>query len=83
MLSLIPPITPLAMPIRMANGAVEAWEVALGVVLLVAATVLMTRLAARVYAGALLHSGGRLGPRGAAGARPLTVRASSGPRCRG
>lgn len=59
-LSLVPPITPLAMPVRIANDAVAPWELGLSVVLMLLATWLMIRLAARVYTNALLHSGGRI-----------------------
>ncbi len=35
--SLLPPITPLAMPVRMAHGSVPVWEVGLAVVLMLVA----------------------------------------------
>ncbi len=59
-LSLVPPITPLAMPARVASGTVEAWEIVLAIVLMLIAIWLMIRLASRIYTNALLHSGGRM-----------------------
>jgi ABC-2 type transport system permease protein len=59
-ISLVPPVTPMAMPARIAAGEVAGWEVALAVVLMLAATWLTVRLAARVYTGALLCGGGRV-----------------------
>jgi ABC-2 type transport system permease protein len=59
-ISLVPPVTPMAMPARIAAGEVAAWEVALAVALMLAATWLMVRLAARVYTSALLRTGGRV-----------------------
>jgi ABC-2 type transport system permease protein len=67
---LIPPITPFAMPVRIAAGEVPVWEVALSVVLMVLATWLMIRLAARVYVNALLRTGARVPFRQALRAAP-------------
>jgi ABC-2 type transport system permease protein len=60
-LSLIPPAAPIAFPARIALGAVAPWEPFLGVAIMVAAVYGVIRFAARVYAGALLTSGARLG----------------------
>jgi ABC-2 type transport system permease protein len=58
--SQIPPVTPLAMPVRIGAGEAAAWEVALSIVLMLAATWLMIRLAGRIYANALLRTGARV-----------------------
>ncbi len=55
--SLFPPTAPLAMPSRIAMGAVAWWEPVLAVALTVAAIVGLLRLGGRVYAGAILHTG--------------------------
>jgi ABC-2 type transport system permease protein len=58
--SLVPGLSPLVMPVRQAAGEVPAWEVALAVVLMLAAIALIVRLGGRIYAGALLRTGGKL-----------------------
>jgi len=47
------------MPVRMAGGDVALWEVLLSVVLMLVAIALVVRLGGRVYAGALLRTGGK------------------------
>ena len=59
-LSVLPPFSPLIMPLRIATGSASVVEVALAVVLLVTAVVLLLRLAGRIYAHTLLHRGARL-----------------------
>lgn len=60
-LSFLPPAAPIAFPARIALDAVAPWEPFLGAALMAAAVYGVVRLAARVYAGALLNSGARLG----------------------
>jgi ABC-2 type transport system permease protein len=57
--SYVPGLSPLVMPVRQAAGEVSAWEVGLAVALMLAAIALVVRLGGRVYAGALLSTGGR------------------------
>lgn len=57
--SLVPGLSPLVMPVRQAAGEAAGWEVALAVVLMLGAIGLAVRLGGRVYAGALLRTGGR------------------------
>ena len=57
LLSYVPVSSPLIMPIRVAAGNVAAWELALSVTLLVAATWWAIVLAGRVYESALLRTG--------------------------
>ncbi len=64
-MSLVPPIAPLLMPIRMAAGAASVLEVALSLVLLVAATFGAWKLAGRIYDRVLLRRGARIGWRDA------------------
>jgi len=61
LLSLFPAAAPIAFPARIALDAVAPWELFVGVALMIAAVYGMVRLAARVYTGALLSSGARLG----------------------
>jgi ABC-2 type transport system permease protein len=61
--SYVPGLSPLVMPVRQAAGEVAQWEVALAVVLMLVAIALVIRLGGRVYAGALLRTGGRTGIR--------------------
>jgi ABC-2 type transport system permease protein len=58
--SYVPGLSPLVMPVRQAAGEATAWEVGLAVVLMLVAVALVVRLGGRVYAGALLRTGGRL-----------------------
>jgi len=59
-LSLLPPTAPLTMPLRITFGKAAAWEVALSAALTLAAAYGVIRLAARLYAGALMR-GGKVG----------------------
>ncbi|MBN1091503.1 ABC transporter permease [Blastococcus sp. TML/M2B] len=58
--SLVPGLSPLVMPVRQAAGDVPLWELGLAVVLMVVAIGLVVRLGGRIYAGALLRTGGKL-----------------------
>ena len=49
------------MPVRQAAGDVAVWEIALAVVIMLIAIALIVRVGGRIYAGALLRTGG--GPR--------------------
>jgi ABC-2 type transport system ATP-binding protein len=57
--SYVPGLSPLVMPVRQAAGDVAVWEIALAVVLMLIAIALIVRVGGRVYAGALLRTGGR------------------------
>ncbi len=59
-LSLIPPFSPMTMPLRQASGTAAPWEVAVSVALMVVAITFMLRLGGRIYAGGLLKSGGKV-----------------------
>nr|WP_246324439.1 ABC transporter permease [Petropleomorpha daqingensis] len=58
--SFVPGLSPLVMPVRMAAGAAQWWEVVVAVALMLVAIGLIVRLGGRVYAGALLRTGGKI-----------------------
>jgi ABC-2 type transport system permease protein len=58
--SYIPGLSPLTMPVRQAAGDVAWWESAIAVVLQLLAIALIVRLGGRIYAGALLRTGGKI-----------------------
>lgn len=58
--SLIPLLSPILMPARIALGAVEPWEVALSLVLTVALIAVVTWAGARVYRNGVLRVGSRV-----------------------
>ncbi|GAB3644394.1 ABC transporter permease [Streptomyces sparsus] len=59
-LSLVPPLSPILMPARTLLGIAPAWQIALSLVLAVAALAAMTRVAGRIYANSVLRSGSRV-----------------------
>jgi ABC-2 type transport system permease protein len=59
-LSFVPPSAPMVMPVRMIAGNVAAWEVAVSVLLTLAAAVALITLAARIYGAAVLRTGSRV-----------------------
>jgi ABC-2 type transport system permease protein len=63
--SIVPPFSPMAMPLRQAVGDALAWEVLVSVALMIAAIVIMLRIGGRTYAGGLLKSGGKVSLRDA------------------
>lgn len=58
--SLVPFWTPMVMPVRMASGGVPWLQVALSVALVAVTIVVLIRLGARVYSGAVLRTGARV-----------------------
>jgi ABC-2 type transport system permease protein len=58
-LTFLPPTAPFVVPARMAFGAITGWEVAVATALTLVASLLVVRLAGRLYAGSLL-AGGKL-----------------------
>lgn len=65
-MSMIPPIAPLLMPMRMAAGAASVVEVAVALTLLVLSILLVWKLAARIFEQVLLNRGSRISWRRAA-----------------
>ena len=60
LVSIIPPLSAIGMPARIARGPVPALDIALAVVLLVLATAGIVTVAARIYRASILHSGTRV-----------------------
>jgi ABC-2 type transport system permease protein len=59
-ISIVPPVSSIAMPARIARGDASAFDVVLAVVLLLVAAVAALLLAARIYQVSVLHTGTRL-----------------------
>ncbi len=59
-LAFFPPTAPISMTVLVAVGVAHPWQVALSVLLCVAATVGMAWVAGSIYGRAILHSGARL-----------------------
>lgn len=59
-LTQIPFFAPFMVPMRTAFGAIEPWETALAIVICLITIPVLTWLAGRVYAGAVLNTGGRM-----------------------
>jgi ABC-2 type transport system permease protein len=60
LLTVLPPTAPLVLPARSALVGVPLWEHALALVLVVASIYALVRVAGRLYAQGLLHTGSRL-----------------------
>ncbi len=60
-LAYFPPTAPISMTVLVAVGVARPWQVALSVLLCLAATVLMAWVASRIYGRGILHGGSRLG----------------------
>jgi ABC-2 type transport system permease protein len=59
--SFAPPTAPLVMIVRLAYGEVAWWQIGVSVASVVLTVYAMVRLAGRLYAGAVLRFGGRVG----------------------
>jgi ABC-2 type transport system permease protein len=60
-LSIVPPFSALVNPPRIAAGSVPAWQVGLAVLLMLLVIVVLVRVAARLYEGAVLRTGAKVG----------------------
>lgn len=58
--SMIPGISPIAMPVRAAMATVPFWQYVVAVGLQLIAIYLLVRIAARIYSGAMLKTSGKL-----------------------
>ncbi|MDH4118165.1 MAG: ABC transporter permease [Acidimicrobiia bacterium] len=58
--SFVPFSAPLVLPVRIATGTVPAWQVAAAVAIVVVTTVIVIRLGARIYRGAVLSIGAKV-----------------------
>ena len=61
----IPPVAPMVVPLRAALGAIEPWEIVVSAVEMVVVIAILLELGGRVYSGAVLSSGPRIGLRDA------------------
>lgn len=59
-LSMIPPLSPILMPARMATGDAQAWQVIVAVILAIGEIALLNALAARIYANSVMRIGTRV-----------------------
>jgi ABC-2 type transport system permease protein len=61
----IPPVSPMVVPLRAALGAIDLWEIVLSIGLMVATIWLLFVVGARIYSGAVLRTGAKIGLRDA------------------
>jgi len=59
-LGFLPPTAPIAMPVLYSAGDVPLWQVVLSAATCAAGTVLMARLATRIYTQSILRTGPRI-----------------------
>jgi ABC-2 type transport system permease protein len=59
-LTFVPPVAPMIVPVRAAQDALPAWELALSIALMLAATIALVLLAARIYERTILRTGSPL-----------------------
>jgi ABC-2 type transport system permease protein len=59
-LSFLPPTAPMTMPARAIVGEVPWWQIAISMALTVGGTVLLIRVAGRIYANSILRTGPRI-----------------------
>jgi ABC-2 type transport system permease protein len=62
-MSMLPIVSTMVMPGRMAEGAVPAWQIGVAIVLTVLAAVAFVRIGSRIYERTLLRTGGKIGYR--------------------
>lgn len=58
--SMFPPWAPFVMPVRIAAGVAQPWEVVVAVIGTALAAAILVWIGSRVYAGAVLRTGGRV-----------------------
>lgn len=61
--SFVPPLSAVAMPVRLVNGEAQWWEALAALVLLLALAAALVLVAERIYRRALMQSGGQLSMR--------------------
>jgi ABC-2 type transport system permease protein len=71
--SIVPPLSVLTMPSRWAAGEAAGWEIALSIGLMLVSIVGLVRVAAWVYAGAVLRTGPKVKVRDALAAGRRTT----------
>jgi ABC-2 type transport system permease protein len=61
--SMLPIVSTMVLPGRMAQGDVPAWQIAVAILATVAAAVILVRVGSRIYERTLLRTGGKVGYR--------------------
>jgi ABC-2 type transport system permease protein len=59
-MTFLPPCAPMVVPLRVALGAIEPWEVVVSIALMLVAIWVLFVIGGRVYSGAVLQTGGRM-----------------------
>ncbi len=59
-MTFLPPSAPMVVPLRVALGAIDPWEIALSIGLMLAAIWLLFVVGGRIYTGAVLQTGSRM-----------------------
>ncbi len=59
-MTFFPPSAPMVVPLRAALGAIEPWQVALAIAIMLVAIWVLFVVGGRVYSGAVLQTGGRM-----------------------
>lgn len=59
-MTFLPPAAPMVVPLRVALGAIEPWEIIVSIALMLVSIWVLFEIGARVYAGAVLHTGSRI-----------------------
>jgi ABC-2 type transport system permease protein len=59
-LSLLPLLSPVIMPVRIAAGVVPFWQVLASVILVIATIYILAAIAGRIYRNSVLRVGGRV-----------------------
>jgi len=59
-MTFLPPAAPMVVPLRVALGAIEPWEIVLSMALMLVSIWVLFVIGARVYSGAVLQTGSRM-----------------------
>jgi ABC-2 type transport system permease protein len=59
-MTFLPPSAPMVVPLRVALGAIEPWEIALSIFIMLVSIWVLFSVGARVYSGAVLQTGSRM-----------------------
>ncbi len=59
-MTFLPPAAPMVVPLRVALGEIDAWEIVVSVAIMLASIWLLFAIGGRVYSGAVLQTGGQI-----------------------
>jgi ABC-2 type transport system permease protein len=59
-MTFLPPAAPMVVPLRVALGAIEPWEIVVSIALMLGAIWVLFAVGGRVYSGAVLQTGGQM-----------------------